>query len=109
MANTSTTYDTLTDALEQIKTNGYTHDFSLRADGACLVCNSVSVSLSPRDFEIDEIIRFEGQTDPDDEMILFAISSPKFNIKGFILNAYGMYADAKNALIVEKLTKRTEH
>lgn len=62
MENTSTTYDTLTGALEQLKAKGYTHDFSIRTDGDCLVCNSVSVSLSPDDFTIDEVIRFEERT-----------------------------------------------
>ncbi len=108
MENSSAKYDTLTGALEQLKTKGYTHDFSIRPGEDCLVCNSSSVSLSPEDFKIDEVIRFEGQTDPDDEMILFAISSDKFGVKGFLLNAYSIYADEINSRIVEKLTKRTE-
>ncbi|MBK8344964.1 MAG: hypothetical protein IPL12_17790 [Bacteroidetes bacterium] len=38
-----------------------------------LVCNSSLTQLSPDEFEIDETYRFEGNTDPGDEMILFAI------------------------------------
>ena len=59
--------------------------------------------LSSNDFEIDETYRFEGNTDPGDEMILFAISSPKHKIKGTLLNAYGLYSDSATTKIVEKL------
>ncbi|MBS1586775.1 MAG: hemerythrin domain-containing protein [Bacteroidetes bacterium] len=98
-------YDTLTDAISGLAKRGYTHDFSLDVEKECLVCKSMVVSLSPDDFQIDEIYRFEGQTDPDDEVILYAISSEKYQTKGIIVNAYGIYNDEANSKIVEKLQK----
>ena len=57
------------------------------------------------EFEIDETYRFEGETDPGDEMIVFAISSKKHNIKGVVINAYGVYSDSSTSKIVERLKK----
>ena len=96
-------YDTVTDAMEDLKKRGYTANFSSDENKQCLICNSPVVELSPDAFEIDEIYRFEGITDPGDEMIVMAISSEKFNIKGMVVNAFGMYADTLKAKITQKL------
>ena len=42
-------------------------------------------------------------TDPGDEMIVFAISCLKHNLKGIVVNAYGMYSDSTSSKIVERL------
>ena len=55
------------------------------------------VDQDPESFKIDAVYRFEGPTDPGDAMILYAISSPKYNLKGVLINAFGMYADADTA------------
>jgi hypothetical protein len=47
--------------------------------------------LSPDEFEIVETYRFEGDTDPADEMIVFAISSMKHNLKETLINDYGIF------------------
>lgn len=96
-------YDTVTEAVNDLMHRGYTTDFELQAGADCLQCNKSSTQLLPDDFEIDELYRFEGDTDPGDEMIVFAISSHKHNMKGLVVNAYGMYADTDNSKIVSLL------
>lgn len=96
-------YDTVTEAVNDLAQRGYTTDFEILSGDDCLLCNKTGTQLSPEDFEIDEIYRFEGSTDPGDEMIVFAISSRKNEMKGLVINAYGMYADAMNSKIVERL------
>ena len=96
-------YETVSEALNNLVKRGYTHDFNVHAEKECLVCNTSLTQLSVDDFEIDETYRFEGNTDPGDEMILFAISSTKHKIKGTLLNAYGMYSDSATTKIIEKL------
>jgi len=54
-------------------------------------------------FEIDDFYKFEEDSDPDDEMIIYAISSISKNLKGIVVNAYGMYADNTSSAIVKKL------
>ena len=96
-------YETVSEAINDLVKRGYTHDFNVHTDKECLVCNTSLTQLSADDFEIDETYRFEGDTDPGDEMILFAISSTKHKIKGTLLNAYGMYSDSATTKIIEKL------
>ena len=97
-------YDTVSEAVNDLVKRGYTTDFSVMADKECLECKKTALQLSPDDFEIDEIHRFEGMTDPGDEMIVFAISSPKYDVKGVVVNAFGMYADAEASKIVSRLS-----
>mgnify|MGYP005867477985 FL=1 len=51
---------------------------------------------------MDEVHRFEGMTSPDDSSILFAISSTS-GVKGVLVDAYGVYADAISPVMIQKL------
>jgi hypothetical protein len=73
----------------------------------CLACHKTSSYLSPEEFEIDEIHRFEGDSDPGDEMIVYGISSSLHNMKGIVVNAYGLYSDPNTYKIVSKLKKHS--
>lgn len=101
-------YDTVSEAVNDLQKRGYTSDFNLNHDVDFITCNKTSTSLSPEDFEIDEIHRFEGETDPADETIVYAISSAKYNIKGIIVNAYGTYADNAASRVVKYLDARAK-
>ena len=60
--------------------------------------------LDPADFEITEMHRFEGNTDPSDEAVLYAIESKDGKLKGIITSAYGMYADSTSSEMLKKLS-----
>jgi hypothetical protein len=99
-------YDTITEAISDLKQRGYTTDFNLSFDR--IVCPQSPVTLLPADFEIAETYRFEGETDPADEAILYAIASRQ-GLKGTLVNAYGIYADQTSAEMVQKLSVHPEH
>ncbi len=88
-------------SINGLKKEGYTQDFNIRED--CIVCHQSNTVLSNDDFEIDKIFRFEGQSNPDDQSILYAISSKKFNVKGTLVNGYGIYADDVTTELVARL------
>ena len=96
-------YDTLSEAVNGLKQRGYTIDFNIEADA--LVCKKTPVSLAPDEFEIAEVYRFEGNTDPADEAVVYAIEG-KHGHKGILVNAYGPDADAASAELVKKLKER---
>lgn len=102
-------YDTVTEAMADLKKRGYTIDFSLLADKECLICHLSATVLSPNDFEIDCFYRFEGDSDPGDEMIVYAISSIKNNLKGIVVSAFGIYADNATSAIVKKLNMHSKY
>jgi len=93
---------TLSETLKELKAQGYTEDFNLKAD--CIDCRSGDLRISPADFHIDKYVRFEGATDPGDGAIVYAISSKKYGVKGVLVNAYGIYADPLTDEMVAKLT-----
>ena len=94
-------YDTVTAALEGLKLQGFTMDFNLAFDK--LICKENNICLNPSQFEIMQTFRFEGATDPGDEMIVYAIASKDGNVKGVLTSAYGMYADGISAELINKL------
>ena len=83
--------NTVTEVLEKLKKDGSTIDFNLRTN--CLECADNSLQIHPEDFVVDKFYRFEGESDPGDEAIVYAISSTKHNLKGTLVNSYGTYAD----------------
>jgi hypothetical protein len=98
-------YDTVSEAVNDLIKRGYTTDFSTHVEQDCLFCAKTAEALPPDEFEINETYRFEGETDPGDEMIVFAISSTKHNLKGIVVNAYGIYSDSMASKVVERLKK----
>lgn len=97
-------YGTLSQTINGLKKEGYTLDFNLQQE--CLVCHHINIAMSPDDFEIDAVYRFEGDSNPDDESILYAISSLNHNVKGLLVDAYGIYSEGMSAALVEKLQRR---
>ena len=94
-------YDTVTDALNGLKAKGYTLDFNIAFDK--IICQQNNFCLDPHEFEIMETYRFEGETDPGDEDVVYAVASKDGAMKGVITSAYGMYADTINTDMIKKL------
>jgi hypothetical protein len=95
-------YDTVTGALNGLKAKGYTVDFNIRFDK--IICKENNYCLNPHEFEITEVHRFEGDTNPSDEDIVYAVQSKDGKIKGVITSAYGMYADSISNEMIQKLS-----
>ncbi len=82
---------TVTDALAMLHGLGYTADFELvdgvlrsdRGDVACAVDQAI----------VEHLYRFEGPSDPGDEMIVFALRDPATGTAGTLAAAFGPSAD----------------
>ncbi len=94
-------YSTLVEAVKDLQARGYTDD--LVNGDTCLHCRQKGVSLDPEEFQIDEFHRFEGFTDPEDQSIVYAISSEKHGLKGILVSAYGPDASSMTQEMVRKL------
>lgn len=95
------TYDTVTEAIKGLKQRGYTIDFNLEFDK--ISCRTVPVSLAQSEFEITEVYRFEGNSDPADEAVIYAIES-KHGQKGVLVNGFGISADSVGEEMLKKLS-----
>jgi hypothetical protein len=94
-------FETLVDATNDLMKRGYTANLSLEGD--TIDDKSQNIHMGADDFEIDEFYRFEGQSNPSDMSIVYAINSPKYSTKGILINAYGTYADDSSSAIAAKL------
>ena len=92
-------YDSPALAIEDLRQRGYTKDFNLKDN--CLVCNDEPFDAN--EFEIKEVVRFEGNSDPADEAIVYGIESAS-GIKGVLVNSYGYQSDTMSDDIAKKLT-----
>ncbi|HET6255136.1 MAG TPA: hypothetical protein VFE32_13730 [Puia sp.] len=95
------TYDTVVEAVQGLKQRGFTIDFNLEPDR--LICHEIPLSLRPSDFEIAEVYRFEGNSDPADEAAVYAIESADGR-KGLLVTGFGISAEGIGEEMVEKLT-----
>jgi len=94
-------YDTVVEAIKGLKERGYSIDFNLEAD--CISCSSSK--LRPSEFTITEVYRFEGNSDPADEAVVYAIES-RDGRKGVLVNGFGVSSDEIGEEMVEKLSVR---
>jgi hypothetical protein len=93
-------YESLIDALDDLKTRGYEADFSTEPD--CLYCGDLDIRLNPEEFHVDEVYRFEEGSTPEDNAVLYAISATS-GIKGTLVDAYGTYAENMSFEMAKKL------
>ena len=94
-----THYETVSKAIEELRKQGYTLDFNL-GDNA-LVCNGDRFNLT--DIEIDDVYRYEGNSDPADEAAVYAIQVSNGS-KGILVTGYGASAENTSTEILEKLS-----
>jgi quercetin dioxygenase-like cupin family protein len=99
------TMTTVSEVLNTLKSEGYTVDFNLEDN--CLACHSNSLKIHPEDFSVDKHYRFEGMSDPDDEAIVYAISSSKHNIKGTLVDGYGPSSDKASFDLINALKEKS--
>lgn len=80
-------YDSLSEAVSDLVERGYGTQFNL--SGRCSESKKVhhSAILYPLDFNIDEVHYFHDNNNPEEEMVIFAISSHKHKAKGIVCNA----------------------
>lgn len=94
------TYDTLSQALNDLQNRGFSYDFNLLEN--CIECKAKQSLYNPAQFNVVEVYRFEGMTNPDDSSVLYAIETED-GLKGTLIDAYGAYAESLTPELVAKL------
>ena len=94
-------YETVSEALNELRIKGYTTDFNLKENHLYYHAGKFSAG----DFSIDEVYRYEGNSDPADEATVYAISSTS-GVQGVLVTGFGASAD-ENSSDLLKLLKDT--
>ena len=93
-------YESLVDALDDLKKRGYEADFETQSNS--LYCSDLDIRLNPQEFNVDEVYRFEEASSPEDNSVLYAISSSA-GVKGSLVDGYGAYSDNLSFEMAKKL------
>ena len=93
-------YDTLSEALNDLEKRGYTFDFNLQEHQ--IECKPIQKVFTPEFFEIVEMYRFEGMSSTDDSSVVYVIETSSGE-KGTLIDAYGVYADSLSPEMIQKL------
>lgn len=97
----------LTSLTNKMVLNGYVDDFKITDNG--LKSLKTEKIYQPDQINIINFFRFEGQSDPDDNTIMYVIETSD-GLKGTLIDAYGPYADRKLSEFmnnVESIQKKT--
>lgn len=97
---------TLSQAMNVVKEEGFKENFEVRDKK--LYAPGNQKSYEPDDVSVKNFYRFEGNSDPGDSSILYAIEA-KDGTKGILTDAYGIYSDGKTSEFmkrVEEIEKR---
>ena len=94
-------YETVSEAIEELRTKGFTTDFNLKEN--CIVCHAGT--FYPDDFEIVEVYRYEGASDPGDEATVYGIQS-RSGLKGILVMGDESTMDDMTEAMVKKLRRK---
>src|SRR4051812_31091965 len=82
----------LATCLNHMVNDGYTEDFRITERGLESLRNHSN--YSPHQIHVANFYRFEGESDPDDNAILYIIETND-GTKGTLVDAYGTYNDTR--------------
>jgi hypothetical protein len=91
-------YATVTDAIEQLHKQGYLLDFNLK-EGKLVTSDN---EYPADEFEIADLYRYEGPSDPADEATVYALVS-RSGLKGILVSGYGVSSDSVSTDTLKQL------
>jgi hypothetical protein len=97
---------TVSEAIAELQAEGYTGNWFATPE-LLLRCSECGEDADPAEVSIDHTLRFEGQSDPDDEVIVFALSEPGGR-KGVYSALYGAGMPAEDAGVIARLHHRAD-
>lgn len=86
-------YTTVLEALEDLKEKGFTYDYNIHQN---------DIKTNPHNYEVNHVYRYEGDTDPAEESVVYGITSDS-DIKGVFVAGFSANSDDAAAIYLEKL------
>jgi hypothetical protein len=100
----SETTESLSESLKRLSAQGFTH--GLRASRGILRDLVTGDTFAPDVLEIEEVVRFEGESDPDEQAALFALRSPAGSPLGTYVVVFGAGMPQEDAEVVHRLAQK---
>ena len=93
--------DTLIEALEYLRKKGYTKEFKIEQHTMHAIDDNEK-TYNPDQVKITDHYRFEGESDPADMTVLYAMETTD-GTKGTLIDAFGAYSSQKVSEFLKKV------
>ena len=84
---------TLSSILEKLRLRKQDNEFKMTEKGFCI---GTGKYYEPEELKIIKTYRFEGESDPSDNIVLYLIEA-KDGLMGYCMDAYGAYSNYENS------------
>ena len=79
--------------MEQLNKKGFIHDFNLQDE---------TIQKNPHNYEIEHVYRYEGDSDPDEEAVVYGITSNSGE-RGVYVAGFSANSESEAATVLSKL------
>jgi len=93
--------ETLREAIERLERSGFRESFRASPDG--FLALQTRRIYPPEALIVEETVRFEGESDPDDEAVLYALRARDESVRGTFVATYGPAADPISGELLKRL------
>lgn len=97
---------TVIEIIETLKGEGYIYEFCIK--NSALYCNSTDRNYKPGELVIEKSERYEGDSDPSDNSIVYALAATDGS-KGIFIDSYGVYSDPKLTKLIADIPVSEVH
>lgn len=91
----------LSEVVEHLEQKGYQGEFAAR-DGS-LVCEQCHIGIVPEEVLVDEMLRVEGTSAPDEQVMVFGVGCPACGTRGTYVVAHGPVMSDDDVSVVPRL------
>jgi hypothetical protein len=97
----------ISQTIGRLSEEGYTEQCRAEAGGVRFLDDGAI--YQPEQVVVEEVVRFDGPSGPDEESVIFAVCSPDGRSRGTLCITYGAQMDEVDSDIMERLTVRPLH
>ena len=97
---------TLIETMAGLHKEKFIYDFEI-AEGNSLRCIETNEIFGPDEVIIEKSFRFEGDSNPGDTSVIYAITS-KSGTRGILIDTYGAYSDPEIDEFISKVPQREQ-
>ncbi len=92
---------TVVEAIKQLRALGFGGDFSV-VEGGRVRCHACGTEHDPSELTVEQVVRVEGMSDPDDEAAVFGLAC-RCGTRGILVVPYGPGASTDEATVLTHL------
>ncbi len=93
----------MVEAIADLAKRGYTHNFAINENGQLV--EGKDIHLYPFEVELHEFHRFEGDTNPSDMSIVYAVKT-KNGMMGTVVDAFGVSGSEITSEFMNKVAQK---